>query len=104
HRLLYHITGAPVGVVASRSPSSGETLCHSLSILPYEARTRFVRSSRDTGESSACVVIKHQPLLLGRFYSRGNKMSNPLERLSTRKPQAPFRQICCKQSSPTNTR
>src|SRR4030095_6294374 len=53
HLLLYNITGAPVCVVASRSPTSGGTLCHSLAILPYGARTSFTKSARDTGGSSS---------------------------------------------------
>ena len=50
------------------------------------------------------LVMEYQPLLLRRFHSAGDKTSNPLERLSTREPQAPLRQVRCKQSSTPNAR
>jgi len=104
HGLLYHITGSPVGVVTSRSATFGETLCHSLAILPYDARTRFVRSAWDTGESSACVVVEHQPVWLLCLDRMGDRVSPSLDRLSPREPEAPLCHIGGTQSSAPTTR
>ena len=49
------------------------------------------------------IVMEYPPLLLRRFHSTGDITSNPLERFSPRKTQAPFRQIRHKESCPTNT-
>src|SRR5262245_41290908 len=50
------------------------------------------------------IVIEYQLLLLRRFHSTRDIASNPLVRLSTRKTQAPFRSVRCKQSSTPNAR
>ena len=48
------------------------------------------------------LVMEYQPLLLRGFDSTGNKASDSLKSLSTRKTQAPLCQVRCKQSSASN--
>jgi hypothetical protein len=83
----------------------------SMNTMQQDKTRMDVRARRDEMRefpSSLCllrlIVIKHQTLLLRSLHSTRNKVSNPLERLSTREPQAPLCQICCKQSSSPNAR
>jgi len=50
------------------------------------------------------LAFKQQTLLLRSFDSTGNKASDSLKSLSTRKTQAPLCQVRCKQSSAPNAR
>src|SRR5215510_4250570 len=62
----------------------------------HEARQSHQEIYRHGTESDAdvsLIVLEYQPLLLRCLDCTRNKASNPLERFSTREPQAPFCQV-----------